>query len=253
MFFLFQCMWKHQICVNARPNCINTQTGSHGLGEEDEDRDSPPAAIGSCCAPPPLPMRRVAFASWASELRATAPSSGLLAMGMGVLAMGRTTLVTTVGATRTAPRTWVRAGWTKVRGGPGVPGAEATTVAGETESTPAALSTSPAPSSPALFLSEPSTLPPPPPSPPPPPLFPFDGVDVQCGPEGDEEGREERAAGWKPRWREERQKERSKGRWGGGTGISSLLWRTCNFLGWRKLWRITESITPRRQSHQIHP
>lgn len=179
---------------------------------EDKGRYPPPAVIGSCWAPPP-PIRRVALVSWASELRATAPSSGLLAIGMGVLAMGRTTLVTTVGATRTAPRTWVRAGWTRVRGA-GVPGAEATTVTGETETTPAAGSPPSGSSSPSLsarflFLSEPSEASPSP-ALPSPPLAPFAGVDVQRRPDGDEEGGEERAAGWKPRWRQERRSERSK-------------------------------------------
>lgn len=38
----------------------------------------------------------------------TAPSTGLLAIGKGVLAMGLTTLVTIVGAKRTVPGKWVR-------------------------------------------------------------------------------------------------------------------------------------------------
>lgn len=76
-----------------------------GFGE-DEDKYPPPAVKGPPPAPGP-PIRSVAFFSPGRALRAMEPSIGLLAMGMGMLVMGHTTLVTMVGAIRTAPSTWV--------------------------------------------------------------------------------------------------------------------------------------------------
>lgn len=110
----------------------------------------------------------------------TAPSTGLLAMGMGVLAMGRTTLVTIVGAMRTALRTWVKPCWANVREAwvldvePAMD-REETTPPPLPSPPPAAVSSlldlTSLPSSPPsvplfLFLSDPSSPPPPPPPPP---------------------------------------------------------------------------------------
>lgn len=141
----------------------------------------------------------------------TAPSTGLLAMGNGVLAMGRTTLVTMVGAMRTPPRTC----WAKVTGVwlldvesvmdreeapcpppplPSPPPAVVSSIWG-----PPSLLSSP-PSAPLfLFLSDPSSVPPPP--------FPLAEVESDGGMEGEGEGRVERATGWKPCWREDRDGE----------------------------------------------
>lgn len=67
-----------------------------GLGEEEGKYPPPPA--------PPAPISSLGFPSGGRVPTATAPSAGLLAMGIGMLEMGRTTLVTTVGAILTAPR-----------------------------------------------------------------------------------------------------------------------------------------------------
>lgn len=66
-----------------------------GLGEEEGKYPPPPA--------PPAPISSLGFPSGGRVPTATPPSAGLLAMGIGVLVMGRTTLVTTVGAILTAP------------------------------------------------------------------------------------------------------------------------------------------------------
>ena len=122
----------------------------------------------------------------------TAPSTGLLAMGMGVLAMGRTTLVTMVGAMRTPLRTWVEPCWAKARGAwaldvkPATDREETPCPPPPPPSPPPAAVSSPLdppslPSSPPsgalfLFLSEPSS---PPPPPPPPPAFPLAEVESE--------------------------------------------------------------------------
>lgn len=172
-----------------------------GPGEEDEDRYPPPVVIGICWAPPP-PIRRAAFLSWGMELMATAPSTDFLAMGTGVLAMGRTTLVTTVGAMRTPLRDWVNP---TVMGGWAMDGDRDELLSPLKLPTsfllgPSWLS-SPLSSTPlALLVSGPSSEPPPPPS----SLFPLTDEESECGIEGEEDGREERATGWKPCWREDR-------------------------------------------------
>lgn len=179
-----------------------------GPGEED-DRYPPPAVIGSCWAPPP-PIRRVAFLSCGRVLRVMAPSTGLLAMGMGVLAMGRTTLVTIVGAMRTP--TGVKLCWASGGGGWAMEREETPCPPPPFPSPPPAaacsvfrapsLSSSP-PSAPLfLFFSDPSSGPPPLPPP-----FPLAEEESEWMMEGEEEGREERATGWKPCWREERSTE----------------------------------------------
>lgn len=67
-----------------------------GLGEEEGKYPPPPA--------PPAPISSLGFPSGGRVPTATAPSAGLLAMGIWMLVMGRTTLVTTVGAILPVPR-----------------------------------------------------------------------------------------------------------------------------------------------------
>lgn len=131
----------------------------------------------------------------------TAPSTGLLAIGIGVLAMGLTTLVTTVGAKRTVPTDLVGSDCSDPR--PVVRGVwvladELVLEIEESHCPPSsplpANASSPLdpPSTPSLalfiFLSESSSqlLSPPPP-------FPL----AELNSEGEEE-REERATGWNP-------------------------------------------------------
>lgn len=148
-----------------------------------------------------------------------AESAGLLAMGNGVLAMGRTTLVTMVAAMRAPPRTC----WAKVTGvwllvvdsvmdredipGPPSPADNSSAQA------PPLLFSSPVSVPLLLFLSVRSSAPPPP--------VPLAEVESDGGMEGEEEeeGREEGATGWKPCWREDGDGERSKP----GKLVSSLL------------------------------
>ena len=162
------------------------------LGEV-EDRYPPPAVIVPPPAPAP-PIRRVAF-SWGSALRATGPSIGLLTIGMGVLVMGRTTLVTMVGATQTAPSTWLKP-CPRVGGGSVFrtdPEEESAGICPPPTFPPPAASTPlldpPLPSSPAsipffLFFSELSVLPP----------AALSWVEA-------EKGREEWTPVWLPPWR----------------------------------------------------
>lgn len=129
-----------------------------------------------------------------------AASTGLLAIGIGVLAMGFTTLVTIVGAIRMVPRNWVKPDCSNPR-----PLAREIWVLDDesvmereeshcpTSSLPASAS-SPfvPPSTPSLalfvfFLESSSLLSPPPTS------FPL----AELNSEGEEE-REERATGWNP-------------------------------------------------------
>ena len=165
-----------------------------------------------------------------------APSTGLLAMGMGVLAMGRTTLVTTVGAMRTVPKTWATPCWATVTGGwvlgvesvmdreeapcppPSPPPAAVSSLL-----VPPSLPSSP-PSVPLFrFLSDPSSAPPAP--------LPLDEVESAGGMEGEEEGREERDTGWKPCWREERDEERERSK------LGKFPCEVFLFLDLKKLWK----------------
>lgn len=153
----------------------------------------------------------------------TAPSTGLLAMGTGVLAIGRTTLVTIVGAMRTALRTWVTPCWGKLSGArvldaePAMHREETSGPPPPPPCPPSASSLMDPPSLPSssaslpffLFLSGPSS------AMPPPPALLLAEFESEGGMEGEEEeGREERDTGWKPCWRGERER-------GGGGGDQS--------------------------------
>lgn len=124
-----------------------------------------------------------------------APSTGLLTIGIGVLAMGLTAFVTIVGAIRMVPRNWVKLDCSSPK--PWVLGEEPVMEREESHCPPPfplpvnASSPFVPPSTPSLalfvFLSESSSLL----SPPPP--FPL----AELNSEGEEE-REERATGWNP-------------------------------------------------------